>query len=79
MEDGTRKQLTKAEGFMKEDEVKEYFKTLELYQFHALIKEEAIRRLEDGDCACVEPGGHFEMREEHVAIINLGFLSYYKN
>ena len=64
---------------MDEDKVKEYFKTLELYEFHALIKGEAVRRFEDGECSNVEVGGHFEMREEHVAIINLGFLSYYNN
>lgn len=61
---------------MIEKEVNEYFETLELYEFHELIKTEARRRLRDGECDNLDMDGtgNYPAREQHIAIINLGWV-----
>jgi hypothetical protein len=53
---------------MSEDELTEYFKELESWQFYKLIQQEAARRVSSGEC------NYIELQREHVAILTLAFL-----
>ncbi len=62
---------------MSKEEVINYLKSLPLWEFHEIIKTEAVRRCKEGEFDNLELSYNKDMRPENVAIITLAHISYF--